>query len=474
MFTAAPGVDVDEVIESVRWLASVDLPSCDASALRLVDRRLQLVNGFVNAGLGLVAQRSAELFQQGRCRTPEEVLSQGGRRSKHEARKVVERGKVLGEQPAMSAALGSGEVSSAHADAVAAVAGRLTPEQRQQFSARDTDIAARARVMSPESFRSWLTMVATDITGDDGSGLAASQRRRSRSWWRVDEATGMYIVHAELDPELGRRVVSSLERGVDRLWRAQSGQPEAALAPELAELGVVPELKTDRAHLAAFVFTELITDRSPDRAGPLPDAALSVIIDLPTLVHGQHEHSVCEWRDGVPVALGTARRLACSARIMPVVLDGESVVLDLGREQRLANRAQRRALRAMYRTCQGGSCLVPFDRCQIHHILPFDDGGFTDLNNLLPLCSTHHHLVHEGGWHLLIEHGTRTVTLVRPDGEIDSITRPGLSLTTSGARQVAALPGSSASASSRMGPLAHAGPPPGSGPPEPLELPLGA
>jgi hypothetical protein len=83
MFAAAPGVDVDEVIESVRWLASVDLPSCDASALQLIDRRLRLVGGFVNAGLGLVAQRSAELFEQGRCRSKEDLLSRGCRRSRH-------------------------------------------------------------------------------------------------------------------------------------------------------------------------------------------------------------------------------------------------------------------------------------------------------------------------------------------------------------------------------------------------------
>lgn len=469
MFAAAPGVDVDEVIESVRWLASVDLPSSDASALQLIDRRLRLVGGFVNAGLGLVAQRSAELFEQGRGRAPEDLLSRGGRRSRHEAKRVIERGKVLESQPTMSAAMGSGEVSGAHADALAAAASRLTPEQRVQLAVRDADIAARARIMSPESFRSWLALLVSDITGDDGSGLASSQRRRSRAWWKVDEATGMYIVHAELDPELGRRVVAALDRGVDRLWKAQSDQPGAAIAPELAELGVVPDLKSDRAHLAAFVLTELVTDRPVGAtSGPLPDAALSVIIDLPTLLHGMHDHSVCEWRDGVPVAVGTARRLACSARIIPVVLDGQSTVLDLGREQRLANRAQRRALRAMYRTCQGGSCRVPFDRCQIHHIVPFETGGLTDLSNLLPLCSTHHHLVHEGGWHLSIDAATRAVTLIRPDGEIDSVGRPGL--------QHASPPpvGVTARAGGGGGGARSPGLPIDAGPPEPLVLPLGA
>jgi hypothetical protein len=64
----------------------------------------------------------------------------------------------------------------------------------------------------------------------------------------------------------------------------------------------------------------------------------------------------------------TVRRLCCEAEILPAVLDGEGEVVDLGRSQRLANRAQRRALRSMYRTCGFPGCDVSFDRCEIHHV----------------------------------------------------------------------------------------------------------
>ena len=40
-----------------------------------------------------------------------------------------------------------------------------------------------------------------------------------------------------------------------------------------------------------------------------------------------------------------------------------------------------------------------------------------DLANLLPLCSEHHHQVHDAGWHLTL-HPDRTITLHRPDGTI--------------------------------------------------------
>jgi hypothetical protein len=107
--------------------------------------------------------------------------------------------------------------------------------------------------------------------------------------------------------------------------------------------------------------------------------------------------------------------MACEAAVVPIVLNGAGEVLDCGREQRVANRAQRRALRAMYRTCAYPGCDVVFDRCDIHHVIEWIRFGPTDLDNLLPLCNRHHHLVHEGHWRLrLDEH--RIITIHRPDG----------------------------------------------------------
>ncbi len=41
----------------------------------------------------------------------------------------------------------------------------------------------------------------------------------------------------------------------------------------------------------------------------------------------------------------------------------------------------------------------------------------TNLDNLIPLCSVHHHEVHEGGWTLTLRRD-RTITLTRPDGTL--------------------------------------------------------
>jgi hypothetical protein len=37
----------------------------------------------------------------------------------------------------------------------------------------------------------------------------------------------------------------------------------------------------------------------------------------------------------------------------------------------------------------------------VHHLLPWAQGGATDLDNLVLICHRHHWLVHEGGWKLV-------------------------------------------------------------------------
>ena len=146
---------------------------------------------------------------------------------------------------------------------------------------------------------------------------------------------------------------------------------------------------------------------------------LHVLIDLATLQDGLHANSVCELADGTALPVSVVRQMACEAEIIPIVLGGDGRALDIGRAARLATEAQRQALRAMHRTCIQPDCQVPFDECRIHHIVPWEHGGRTDLSNLAPLCESckHHHDVHEGGWTLTMT-PDRVATWTRPDGTI--------------------------------------------------------
>ena len=141
---------------------------------------------------------------------------------------------------------------------------------------------------------------------------------------------------------------------------------------------------------------------------------VSLLVDLQTMRTGLHATSVCETSTGVALPPATVRRLACDANILPIIMNGPSQPLDLGRSQRLASRPQRRALRAAHRTCVVPGCTVPFESCRIHHVRWWTrDHGPSDIDNLLTLCENHHHLVHEGGWILTLDH-QRRATLLPP------------------------------------------------------------
>lgn len=95
------------------------------------------------------------------------------------------------------------------------------------------------------------------------------------------------------------------------------------------------------------------------------------------------------------ITAAEARRLACTAGIIPAVLGGRSEILDLGRTHRLYKSAQRKALRLRDRCCRAKGCTIPATWCEAHHLKPWALGGETNVDDGVLLCSFHHHRAHD-------------------------------------------------------------------------------
>jgi hypothetical protein len=106
-----------------------------------------------------------------------------------------------------------------------------------------------------------------------------------------------------------------------------------------------------------------------------------------------------------PLSGAAARRLACDAEVIPVVLGGAGEVLDVGRARRTATPAQRRALRVRDGGCIGPGCERPPAWTKAHHLQHWADGGRTDIDNLCLLCTFHHDQVHHHGWTITMRNG---------------------------------------------------------------------
>ena len=121
-------------------------------------------------------------------------------------------------------------------------------------------------------------------------------------------------------------------------------------------------------------------------------ATVVVTMTLETLAGGL---AAATLDTGDRIAAHTARRLACEAGIIPVVLSGSREVLDQGRRKRLFTRAQRIALATRDRGCTAVGCHTAAWFCHAHHDQPWATGGTTDLTNGRLLCPTHHRTAHD-------------------------------------------------------------------------------
>jgi len=392
-------------------LEATDVAALDAGGVSARMRDVARLKGCIAGIEAELARRANQLSDAGAGLPADELLGRSQQMSRREAQRASRRADTLGNVPALSRQLGAGRIGAEHADALASAAARLDDGDRTLLFALDAELATHAASSTPEQFRRHVDRVVDQLAADRGLERAERQRRSATLAKGINHDTGMYWLRAELDPESGVRVFSALDAELAALVTADR-DPEAA-----------PGRRRDQ--LAAQALVGLVT--SAHRSRRPGRTELLMLVDHDTIVNGLHDNSVCEYVDGTELPVATARRLACDADIYPVVLGADGVVLDMGRSRRLATPDQRRALRSMYRSCGVGDCEVPFDRCEIHHL---DDWakhhGHTDLDRLIPACSRHHHLAHEGGWQLELDPATRELTVRLADGTLHSRSRPGL------------------------------------------------
>ena len=392
--------------ERLGRLENVDIGTMSVGDAAAALRDITVIRGRTEQLEAAITRRLTRLHEAGSAAPVSDVLGRQGRASRRTVERTERRAETLGNTPALDDALATGRVGSEHADVVATAAGRLDDDQRAELFDHDDEITAMATTHPPEIFRRRLGKLIDTITNDDGLALAAQQAENATASITRDDDTGMHHLFAKLTPEQGNRIRRRLDH-------------------EIATIAKLPEFARLREdQLRARALDRLICGTQASTVmGP---AALAVHIDLHTITNGVHENSICEYSDGSPIPVETARRHACDAEIIPVVLGGDGLPLDVGRAKRLATREQRTALRSMYRTCAIDGCDSHFDLCHIHHLIEWDELGLTDLENLLPLCSFHHHKAHEGRWRLQLDPSTRQLTVNLADGTHHSTAVPDL------------------------------------------------
>ena len=274
----------------------------------------------------------------------------------------------------------------------------LPPSSREEAADLMTTLAGQAGVDDVRAAGRYLR----HVVDPDGSARHAEEDFGRRWLTLAPLLDGMHSVTGVLDAETAARLSS-------------------ALAPFLVPTGPDDARTTDQRRadgLAEIVITAVASGGLPQLSGAT--TALQVEVPLETLTGDVQRPARVTSMSPTPTWLtaSTAQRLSCDPSIRRLLLDPTGVPLDLGRETRVFSAVQRKALAVRDGGCRFPGCARAAAHTDAHHLVPWSQGGATDLANGLLLCRFHHRQVHEGGWHVAstAAGADATVTFTGPGG----------------------------------------------------------
>ena len=253
----------------------------------------------------------------------------------------------------------------------------------------------------------------TVLAERDPEGHAAREARQNRARFLrfYEDPDGMITVYGKLPPVYAASAKAWFEAEMQaqvfaqRDWRPEE---QRSLGQILADVFV-----TTTRHAAGC-----------DRATSRPKSTFIVRVSQETLQNGKG-YASC---DGIeaPLTLAAALSLAVDVEIAAMLVGENEEPLNMGRSKRHATKAQRRALAQRDKGC--AMCSAAISRCDAHHIIEWNKGGVTNLDNLVMLCIGCHHRIHDFGWGIVVE---RNQVWFIPPASHDPLRRrqPGSSVT---------------------------------------------
>lgn len=375
-----------------------------------------------------IAQNSAEIAHRSRrelgdaglaqrlgSRTPERLvqhLTGGNAREAHTAVRVgimmndaALQGSALDGQDGttsaapwlapLGAAVSRGQLSIEAADVIRAGLGA----PNNDVSADDLVLAAHTLLFEAKGLSvEQLAVRARDLRAEIDLAHVADRERelRDKRFLRISrQADGMTRLSGLLDPESAAVVVSIF----DSATSPRRGGPRFVEtgAAERADRIIRDERTTEQLALDDFVQLLLAGATIDDSAlVGVGQPAVQVLVTERDLrareglgrIEGQTE----------PVSIATVERQICTVGIVPVLFDSRGQSVNVGRTQRLFNRAQRKALAVRDGGCRFPGCERPASWTEAHHINEWQHGGLTDLADGILMCKHHHLLMHNNHW----------------------------------------------------------------------------
>jgi len=319
---------------------------------------------------------------------------------------------ALEELPTIRAAFGEGKLSYSKVRAMTRVA---TIDSESGLCDVALNLTASQLEATCAKFRT-----ATQGVGETQSAAAAFASRKVTSRDNHDgTATIVVVLPIDSAKLLAETIDVRVDTIVDDATR-NNGDDASDTKNEADGLLTRREVVGQRGGLAAMRADAIVDIITGDHQ---PTASITVLTDLATITEpgantqpGTDSFGGVSEIDGWRIAPEIARRLACDSQVRLIVTDSHENPVTEGPHTRIPSRAQRRGLnRRDNNTCQFPGCDTS-RRLHAHHVVHWINGGPTELENLILLCSFHHHTVHEGGWNITTTATPGRFAFVSPEG----------------------------------------------------------
>lgn len=340
--------------------------------------------------------------------------------------------------------------------ALATVPDWVTPEQLHTL---EVDLVERARRLRPASLRKVarraievLDVPAEVVDAHENDLIATEEHQAYAAASFTVHHTGHGLSHGKftvptLQAKLLEKVLSSMTSPTRPTNHKKThtttgtGNPVTGTPDTMPGAAAVPasavgvgsgEVARDWATAKGQALTDLIDHLPTGGLGSKTAYTVIVSTDLDTL-RGQTDRAGLT-DTGQKLSAGQVRRIAAGAGIIPTVMGGQSLPLDLGTQRRFFTESQRMALAHLYDQCAVADCDRPFSWCQMHHVNPWkaprgappgwaqpttppttpdqtnptnptdqhdrcdtspDARGRTDLSNAAPVCARHNRLIEQ-------------------------------------------------------------------------------
>lgn len=347
---------------------------------------------------GEIARRSAPdagmagIAQSAGDRTAARFLERTAGVTADEARRLIEvGGRISDPADRVGSAVVSGELSVAVASAITSELARVVGDvPADRLDEAEEQLIIGAAGLSASEVRREARHLRDEL---DVEGIPEREERlhAERRLALHPLPTGMTRIEGLLDPESAALVTDAFDQALS----PRRGGPRFVDRAEVARAERIAEdpRTTEQLMLDTFVqIVRIAVGADPGGMFGSTTPAVRVHVTQRDLQDGAG-YAILEGQEA-PVSLRTAERMLCAGS-QAILFDTSGAIIDLGREQRLFTRAQRRGLAARDGGCLAPGCDRPPSWTEAHHTDEwYAHGGRTDVERGVLLCAHHHRWVH--------------------------------------------------------------------------------